>query len=81
MVFLSFPRTGSIWDIPTSMLSASVEVEDTVVVLILQTPELLLEITAEKVEAEDIIESKECCLRYRVPVQSLSVLLELLGPQ
>jgi hypothetical protein len=57
-----------------------VEVEDTVVVLILQTPELWLEITAEKVEAEDTSESKECCLHYRVPVQSLLVLLELLEP-
>jgi len=46
--------------------------------LILQTPELRLEITAEKVEAEDSNESKECCLRYRVPVQSLLVLLEVL---
>jgi hypothetical protein len=58
-----------------------VEVEDKVAVLILQTPELLLEIMAEKVEAEDTNESKECCLRYRVPVQSLLVLLVLLEPR
>jgi hypothetical protein len=62
------------------MSSVLVEVEDTVVVLILQTPELSLEIMAEKVEAEDTNESKECCLRYRVPVQLLLVLLELLEP-